>query len=85
VVAHEAVAVGGFGGELSARLADAAFDCLEAPIQRVGAPFAPVPVSPPLEDAYRPGADQILAAAQRAIEWDWPESDSLGLPAVEAS
>jgi acetoin:2,6-dichlorophenolindophenol oxidoreductase subunit beta len=85
VVAHEAVAVGGFGGELAARLADAAFDCLEAPIQRVGAPFAPVPVSPPLEDAYRPGADQILAAARRAIEWDWPESESLELPAVGAS
>ena len=62
-----------------------AFDCLEAPIQRVGAPFAPVPVSPPLEDAYRPGADQILAAARRAIEWDWPESESLELPVVGAS
>jgi acetoin:2,6-dichlorophenolindophenol oxidoreductase subunit beta len=84
VVAHEAVAVGGFGAELAARLADAAFDCLEAPIQRVGAPFAPVPVSPPLEDAYRPGADQILAAARRAIEWDWPESESLQVPAVGA-
>jgi acetoin:2,6-dichlorophenolindophenol oxidoreductase subunit beta len=85
VVAHEAVMVGGFGGELAAQLANAAFDCLEAPIQRVGAPFAPVPVSPPLEDAYRPGADQILAAARRAIEWDWPESESLELPAVGAS
>jgi acetoin:2,6-dichlorophenolindophenol oxidoreductase subunit beta len=85
VVAHEAVMVGGFGGELAAQLSNAAFDCLEAPIQRVGAPFAPVPVSPPLEDAYRPGADQILAAARRAIEWDWPESESLELPAVGAS
>ncbi len=85
VVAHEAVMVGGFGGELAAQLANAAFDCLEAPIQRVGAPFAPVPVSPPLEDAYRPGADQILAAARRAIEWDWPESESLELPVVGAS
>jgi hypothetical protein len=31
-----------------------------------------VPVSPPLEDAYRPGADQIYAAARIAIEWDEP-------------
>ena len=75
----------GVRGELAARLADVAFDCLQAPIQRVGAPFAPVPVSPPLEDAYRPGADQILAAARRAIEWDWPESESLELPVVGAS
>jgi acetoin:2,6-dichlorophenolindophenol oxidoreductase subunit beta len=73
VVAHEAVTIGGFGAELAAQLQDAAFECLEAPIQRVGAPFTPVPVSPPLEDSYRPGAEQIYAAAREAIEWDWPE------------
>jgi acetoin:2,6-dichlorophenolindophenol oxidoreductase subunit beta len=73
VVAHEAVTVGGFGAELAARVAELAFDCLEAPIERVGAPFTPVPVSPPLEDAYRVGADQVYAAALSAIEWDKPE------------
>jgi acetoin:2,6-dichlorophenolindophenol oxidoreductase subunit beta len=73
VVAHEAVTTGGFGAELSARIQEEAFDCLEAPIQRVGAPFEPAPVSPPLEDAYRPGAGEIHAAARAAIEWDWPE------------
>ena len=70
VNAHEAVVVGGFGAEIAADVQDAAFDCLEAPIQRVGAPFTPVPVSPPLEDAYRPGAEQIYRAARVAIEWD---------------
>jgi pyruvate dehydrogenase E1 component beta subunit len=72
VVAHEAVVTGGFGAELTARIQQEAFDCLEAPIQRVGAPFAPVPVSPPLEDDYRPDAGDIHAAARIAIEWDWP-------------
>ncbi len=72
VVAHEAVATGGFGAEIAALIQEAAFDSLEAPIQRVGAPFTPVPVSPPLEDAYRPGAEQIHAAALNAIEWDKP-------------
>jgi pyruvate dehydrogenase E1 component beta subunit len=72
VIAHEAVTTGGFGAEIAARLQDEAFDCLEAPIQRVGAPSTPVPVSPPLEDAYRPGAEQIHAAALTAIEWDKP-------------
>ena len=48
VVAHEAVAHGGFGAEIAAGAA-AAFDELDAPIERVGAPFAPVPFSPPLE------------------------------------
>jgi acetoin:2,6-dichlorophenolindophenol oxidoreductase subunit beta len=74
VIAHEAVTVGGFGAEIAAQIQEHAFDCLEAPLQRVGAPFTPVPVSPPLEDAYRPGADQIYAAARIAIEWDEPEA-----------
>src|SRR5215468_5062603 len=69
VVAHEAVAAGGFGAELAAQLQAAAFDYLEAPIQRVGAPYTPVPVSPGLEDAYRPGAEEIVRAAMVAMEW----------------
>jgi pyruvate dehydrogenase E1 component beta subunit len=70
VVAHEAVTVGGFGAEIAAQMGDVAFDSLHAPIARVGAPFTPVPVSPPLEDAYRPGADEIAAAVRAVVEWD---------------
>jgi pyruvate dehydrogenase E1 component beta subunit len=70
VVAHEAVTVGGFGAEIAAQIGDVAFDSLHAPIARVGAPFTPVPVSPPLEDAYRPGADEIAAAVRAVVEWD---------------
>jgi len=69
VVAHEAVRTGGFGAELAAELQAAAFDYLDAPIQRVGAPFMPVPLSPPLEDDYRPQSDQIYSAARYAVEW----------------
>jgi acetoin:2,6-dichlorophenolindophenol oxidoreductase subunit beta len=72
VIAHEAVTAGGFGAEIASRLQQEAFDCLEAPIQRVGAPFTPVPVSPPLEDAYRPDAEDVYAAARVAISWDQP-------------
>jgi acetoin:2,6-dichlorophenolindophenol oxidoreductase subunit beta len=71
IIAHEAVRIGGFGAELAAQLQAAAFDYLEAPIQRVGAPYTPVPVSPPLEDAYRPGAAEIVAAAKTAMEWGY--------------
>jgi pyruvate/2-oxoglutarate/acetoin dehydrogenase E1 component len=46
----------------------AAFDYLDAPIERVGAPFAPIPLSPPLEDAYLPGVDEIVAAARRTMQ-----------------
>jgi pyruvate dehydrogenase E1 component beta subunit len=63
VIAHEAVEQGGFGAELAAQVQRAAFDYLDAPIVRVGAPFAPIPFSAPLEDAYLPGADEIIAAA----------------------
>jgi len=63
VIAHEAVAHGGVGGEIAAEVQAAAFDHLDAPIERVGAPFAPVPLSPHLEDLYVPGSDEIHEAA----------------------
>jgi len=64
VVAHEAVEHGGFGAEIVAQVQSAAFDFLDAPIARVGAPFVPIPLSAPLEDAYLPGADEIVAAVR---------------------
>ncbi|MGH2850386.1 MAG: alpha-ketoacid dehydrogenase subunit beta, partial [Solirubrobacteraceae bacterium] len=67
VVAHEAVRFGGFGAEIAAAVGAAAFDHLDAPIERVGAPFAPIPLSPPLEDAYLPGASEICAAARATL------------------
>jgi len=62
VIAHEAVEFGGFGAEIAAAVTEAAFDYLDAPPVRVGAPFTPVPLSPPLEDAYLPGRDDIQEA-----------------------
>jgi acetoin:2,6-dichlorophenolindophenol oxidoreductase subunit beta len=67
VVAHEAVEHGGFGAEIAAQVQAVAFDELDAPIVRVGAPFAPVPFSPPLEDAYLPGREQVAAAVRSAL------------------
>ena len=67
VVAHEAVEHGGFGAEVVAQVQQAAFDELDAPIGRVGAPFAPVPFSPPLEDAYLPGRAEVAAAVCRTL------------------
>ncbi len=66
VVAHEAVRSGGFGAEVAAEVQAAAFDELDAPVGRVGAPFTPIPFSPPLEDAYLPGRADV-AAAVRAV------------------
>jgi len=67
VVAHEAVEHGGVGAEIAAEVQAAAFDELDAPVARVGAPFAPIPFSPPLEDAYLPGRDDVAAAVRSLL------------------
>jgi acetoin:2,6-dichlorophenolindophenol oxidoreductase subunit beta len=67
VVAHEAVEHGGAGAEIAAQVQRACFDDLDAPIERVGAPWTPVPFSPPLEDAYLPGAADVAAAVRAAL------------------
>ena len=59
VVVHEAVRFGGLGGEIAAQIQEHAFDYLDAPVARVGAPFSPVPFSPVLEQAYLPNAQRI--------------------------
>jgi pyruvate dehydrogenase E1 component beta subunit len=67
VVAHEAVEHGGVGAEIAAQVQEAAFDELDAPVMRVGAPFAPVPFSPPLEDAYVPDRTDVTAAVRTLL------------------
>lgn len=67
MVVHEAVRFGGIGGEIAAQLQEEAFDYLDAPIARVGAPFSPVPFSPALEKHYVPNADRIVAEARKQL------------------
>lgn len=68
VVAHEAVLMGGLGGEVTARLQETAFDELDAPILRVGAKHAPIPFAPSLERAIVPGVPEILDGIRRVME-----------------
>ncbi|NKB98354.1 MAG: alpha-ketoacid dehydrogenase subunit beta [Pseudomonadales bacterium] len=67
MVVHEAVRFGGIGGEIAAQVQEEAFDYLDAPIARVGAPFSPVPFSPALEKHYIPNAASIVAAARAQL------------------
>ena len=67
LVVHEAVRFSGFGAEIAAQIQELAFDYLDAPVARVGAPFSPVPYSPVLEKAYVPNAKTIVAEAKRII------------------
>ena len=67
LIVHEAVRFSGFGGEIAAQIQELAFDYLDAPVARVGAPFSPVPYSPKLEKLYVPNAKMIAAEAKRII------------------
>lgn len=64
LVLHEASRTGGFGGEIAARIAETAFEWLDAPLRRVAAADTPVPYSPPLEAEFLPQVDDVLAAAR---------------------
>lgn len=59
-ILHESVKQGGFGGEIAATAAEEAFDALEAPILRIGAPFCPSPFSPTLEPQVRLSDEKII-------------------------
>jgi len=68
LVVHEAVRFGGIGGEIAAQIQELAFDHLDAPVARVGAPFSPVPFSPVLEATYMPNAAKIVAEVRKTLE-----------------
>jgi pyruvate/2-oxoglutarate/acetoin dehydrogenase E1 component len=67
LVVHEAVQFGGIGAEITAQIQDEAFDYLDAPILRIGAPYSPVPFSPVLEAAYVPDAARIVEGVRRLV------------------
>ena len=67
LVVHEAVRFGGLGAEIAAQIQEAAFDYLDAPVGRIGAPFSPVPFSPALEQHYIPSSAAIEAGVREAM------------------
>src|SRR5881398_806250 len=67
VVAHEAVARMGFGAEIAAVVQEKAFDWLDAPVERVGAKFAPLPFALVMEDYVVPDAADVLEAIRRTV------------------
>lgn len=69
LIAHAANRLAGVGAEVAALIAEEAFDCLDGPIMRIGALDTPVPFSPPLEDAHRPNAQKITAAARKLARY----------------
>ena len=67
VIVHEAPVRGGVGGEVAAVVSSKALGYLDAPIQRVGAPWTPVPFGQILVDAYVPAETDILRAVHATL------------------
>jgi 2-oxoisovalerate dehydrogenase E1 component beta subunit len=69
LVAHEATRSCGVGAELSALIAEEAFEDLDAPIRRLTAPDVPIPFSPPLEQRVLPGLEDMKEVARELLAY----------------
>lgn len=72
VTVEEGVANFGFGAEVSHMVHAVG---LEAPVQRVGASFAPIPARRDLEDQVLPGVDDIVTAAITTVDVDFQSAE----------
>jgi len=69
LVLHEDTLTGGFGAEIAATISEDAFEHLDAPVRRIAAPDTPVPFSPPLEKAFIPQVDDVVAGLKELAEY----------------
>jgi pyruvate dehydrogenase E1 component beta subunit len=67
VVAYEGWLTGGAGAEVASQIYEAAFDDLDAPIQRVASADTPMPYNRHLEAAALPSAQKIVEAVERVV------------------
>src|SRR5262249_37668339 len=79
LIVDEAYGPFGLGAEVAARVCEAGFRDLKAPIRRLHGAFAPTPYSPPLEQAVVPQVEDIERAVRAAL------ADEPGHPAGIAS
>ena len=65
LIVHEDNLTGGLGGEISALIAEHAFEYLDAPIRRLAAPDIPsMPYHHAMESFFMPDRTKIAAAAR---------------------
>ena len=67
IIFEEAVPRGSVGSDIAATIMTEAFDYLDGPVVRIGAPAVPVPFSPALEGLIRPTADRLMAAVRSSV------------------
>ena len=68
LIVHEAVKQHGIGAEIAAVIGEELFGQLKKPVKRLGGAFSAVPYSKPLELAYAPNAERIVAAALALVQ-----------------
>jgi 2-oxoisovalerate dehydrogenase E1 component beta subunit len=69
MILHEAPLTGGAGAEFAARIAEKAFEYLDAPVKRVASLDVPTPYSPPLEAFYLPDKNKVVTAARELLAY----------------
>jgi len=69
MILHEASLTGGIGGEISAIIAEEAFEWLDAPVIRVASIDSPVPFAPQMEDYFLPQVSEIVDAARKLASY----------------
>ena len=69
LVVHEDSRTGGIGESLAAVIQEEAFEYLDAPVRVIGALDTPVPYSPPLEEFFLAGEDDIEKAARALVAY----------------
>ncbi len=69
MVLHESSLTGGIGGEISAIIAEEAFEWLDAPVIRVASIDAPVPFAPLMEDYFLPQISEIVDACRKLAHY----------------
>ena len=67
LIVHEAWVRGGFGAEVAAMVVDKAFDWLDAPVARLGAPHTPMPYNDRLELEVIPSQERIVEAIRALL------------------
>lgn len=69
LVVHEDLEFIGLGAEISAQIADKAFEYLDAPIKRVAAKYSYIPFAAPMEDFIIPNDSDIRNAIDQVINY----------------
>jgi pyruvate dehydrogenase E1 component beta subunit len=67
VIVHEAPVFGGFGAEIAAAVTQRAFGYLDAPVERLGGAWSPIPFGQVLIEEYLPSERDIVHAVERTL------------------